>query len=265
MSDAVKRAFLDYSERLRAKLALITEVKGLIFLGSSAATERVDEWSDHDFFVVVRPGVAERFRTDLSWLPDHEQIAFSPRETAHGLKVVYEDGRVLEFAIFEDTELELAAANDFAVPLDRESIATRMQKIAARSVPGAVDPANEWELFLAQLLIGVGRARRGEELAAGQAVRSHSLTHAIGLLRLWVEPETPGLTEAQQPDSLNRFRRFEIAYPLLGERLAKLLESPVEACAKELLQLMLHRGESKLSDAQLHQAFVVRQRLGWRS
>lgn len=264
MVDGVTSEFLDFSERLRAGLSSRPEVIGLVFLGSTAAIERVDEWSDHDFFVIVRPGVAEQYRTDLSWLPDHDQIVLSPRETEHGLKVVYENGHVLEFAVFEDTELELAAANNFSVPLDRESIAIRMRKIAERSIPKPVDLDTEWQLFLAQLLIGVGRARRGEQLAAGQSVRSYALQNAIKLLRFWVEAEVSDLAEALSADSLNPLRRFELAHPALGAELEALLQAPVEAAAKDLLHLMLQRGEGVLSETQLHQAYVVRHRLGWR-
>ena len=48
---------------------------------------------------------AEPMRTTLDWLPDHPRIAICVRETAHGLKVVYDSAHVLEFAVF--TRLEL--------------------------------------------------------------------------------------------------------------------------------------------------------------
>ena len=72
-----------------------------------------DQWSDHDFFVISEPGSQEYFRNDLSWLPDDRQIAFWFRETTHGLKVVYENGNLLEFAVFDFAELELAKADRF--------------------------------------------------------------------------------------------------------------------------------------------------------
>ena len=88
--------FLDFSNRLTASLLERQNVLGLVLVGSTADTSRVDEWSDHDFFVVTEPGSAESLRQDLSWLPDHEQIIMSPRETDHGLKVVYQNSHVLE-------------------------------------------------------------------------------------------------------------------------------------------------------------------------
>ncbi|MDQ5975545.1 MAG: hypothetical protein QG661_2754, partial [Actinomycetota bacterium] len=64
-------------------------VVGLVLAGSSAQPWRRDRWSDHDFLMITADGTPERYRTDLSWLPDNEQIAFWFRETAHGLKVLY--------------------------------------------------------------------------------------------------------------------------------------------------------------------------------
>ena len=85
------------TERLREGLAADARVLGLVALGSmSGEPPAPDEWSDHDFFVITRPGEQERMRTDLSWLPDAGQIALSYRETAHGVKVLYRSAHLLE-------------------------------------------------------------------------------------------------------------------------------------------------------------------------
>ena len=83
-------AYHRLTERLREGLSAEARVLGLVALGSmSGDPPAPDEWSDHDFFVITRPGEQERMRTDLSWLPDAGQIALSYRETAHGVKVLY--------------------------------------------------------------------------------------------------------------------------------------------------------------------------------
>ena len=110
-ADNTLSKFLEYSDRLAANAEVDPNVIGLIFLGSAADHSRVDEWSDHDFFLIVTAGLSEQYRGDLSWIPDIEQAVLHPRETDHGLKVVFADGRVLEFAVFEDAELELASVN----------------------------------------------------------------------------------------------------------------------------------------------------------
>ena len=64
-----------YTTALTRNLANDPRVLGLIALGSMAEQDYLpDQWSDHDFFVVTVPGQQEAFRTDLSWLPDHQRI-----------------------------------------------------------------------------------------------------------------------------------------------------------------------------------------------
>lgn len=247
--------FLDYQAQLLDLVQMRPEVIGLIFVGSAAATHRVDQYSDQDFFLVVQQGAGESFRQDLSWLPNSTDIALHPRETAHGLKVVYQNGDVLEFAVFEDSELELSAANDYKVVLDRANITDRMAKIAERSMPGEVNRAQELELFLSLILIGVGRARRGEVLAAEQHIKGYALNHALRLIRL-AKP-----ISKSQKDSLNAYRRFEFDYPELGRELQDVLLMPTEESAKSLAVLVLREIRGDNREFELYR--VVADRLGW--
>jgi hypothetical protein len=252
--------FVDFSNRLRDSLAAREDVIGLVLVGSTADLARVDEWSDHDFYVVTKPGVAEAMRQDLSWLPDHEDIVLRPRETDHGLKVVYSNAQVLEFAVFEDQELEAAGANAYNVTLDKSNITERMAAIALRSKPKPYDLDTEFAIFLSQLLIGVGRARRGELIIAGQFTRSYCLNRALGFIRAWVPPIAG--TEPKE-DNLDRYRRFEQQYPELGEEIDEILQQPVEAASKALLELVLRLGRGKLTPKHLEQARLVQTRFDW--
>ena len=252
--------FLDFSYRLTASLLERQDVLGLVLVGSTADTSRVDEWSDHDFFVITKTGSAESLRQDLSWLPDHEQIIMSPRETDHGLKVVYQNSHVLEFAVFDDEELELASANAYEVAIDRSDISARMAAIAERSAPKPFDLAAEFDIFLAHILIGVGRGRRGEHLIAGHFARTICLNAALGFARALAAP-MPG-SEAKE-DNLNRYRRFELQYPELGEELDRLQRLSAEDCSRGLLDLVLRLLGDKASARQLENANLVRNRFGW--
>lgn len=257
---AVLGKFLIYRQELAESLDARNEVVGLVFVGSAADTSRVDEWSDHDFFVITKDGTAESLRQDLSWLPNFQDIAIQTRETAHGLKVVYRDGHVLEFAVFNDPELELAGANDFAVFIDKANIQARMEAIAAKSAPKPFQLDSEFELFLAHLVIGVGRFRRGETLIAGQQIRSYALNHVLGMVRFWKNP-VAGSEKYQ--DNLNRYRRFEIQYPEEAALIEELLQSDVENCSIGLLKLILNLAGNSLEQTALEQVTVVKQRLGW--
>lgn len=239
-------AYTRFIESLTANLEARDEVVGLVLVGSTAARERQDEWSDHDFFVVTEDAAAEQMRTTLDWLPDHLTIALAVRETAHGLKVVYNSAHVLEFAIFTRLELANAGANSYEVALDRGGIAEAMVALAARPRPQP-DDARNLGLFIAHLLIGVGRARRGETLVAGQAIRSYAVDRFLTILA-HRNPD-PRL------DDLDPFRRVEKVFPNLG--LDAALSQPPEAAARAVLAI----AERELGP--IAGADVLRTRLGW--
>ena len=250
--------FLAFNDSLTFSAQNNVDVLGLVFVGSTAETFRADEWSDHDFFLVVKPGHGERFRRDLSWLPEFEKIAFSARETDHGLKVVYQKGYVLEFAVFEDEELELASVNSWAVPVDKAKIAERVKAIQTRTNPRSFTVDEEWSLFLATILIAIGRARRGELLIAGQGIRTRALNHALGLLRAARRPQDG---TAKYEDNLDRFRRLEVQFPQEAKVLNEISQMPVESGALALLDFVITLGI--LDEKQLACADVLRARFGW--
>ncbi|MBU6347567.1 MAG: hypothetical protein KGQ38_03025 [Actinomycetales bacterium] len=251
--------FLDFRNQLRDNLRKRPEVTGLVFLGSSAKLSRVDEWSDHDFFVFTQHENCEGFRSDLSWLPDHEEISIAVRETDHGLKVVYRNGHVLEFAIFDEV-WPVLGVNDFEVAFNTSDITERLTRAKVDSIPRLLDADRELSLFLAHLLIGVGRIRRGELLSANQFINSFCLTSTLKLIEFFCSP-LPG-TEVTQ-DNQNSFRRFEIRYPEISSEITKIQLLPLESAAKALLELLeLCIGE-KLSEEQLDKVAVVRARLKW--
>ena len=259
MSSAAVQTFEQYTDDLVRSVAADPEVLGLVLVGSTADVSRVDEWSDHDFFLVTVDGAQERFRSDLRWLPGADRLALRVRETAHGLKALYDDGRVVEFAVFSVAELSLAEANSYRVALDRAALTEAMAAISARPKPlQVVDPDREAALFLSLLLVGVGRARRGEVLAAGQHIRSFAVAH---LLTLWraVLPG-PGLGRL---DDLDVFRRFELVYPQLGARLAEILAADPETCARGLLDLAEEGPGQEWSRWPGAAAGVLRRRLDW--
>ncbi len=237
-------AFIEFIDELHQTLAARPDVIGLVLLGSAADRARRDEWSDHDFFVITVDDAQEAMRTDLRWLPAHDTIALSPRETEHGLKVVYDSGHVLEFAVFSLAELQLAGANAYEVVLDRGGVAEAMAGLAARERPPRNDEAN-LGLFVALLLIGVGRARRGELLVAGNLVRTYAVERLLRALP----------RDDARLDDLDPFRRVELVYPSLG--LAEALEQPVEDAARTLLEI----AERELGP--IAGAEVLRRRLGW--
>ncbi|HEY0372989.1 MAG TPA: hypothetical protein VGD79_13370, partial [Thermoanaerobaculia bacterium] len=111
-----------FTDQLAATLTADPRILGLIALGSMAEVggRLPDRYSDHDFFVITQH--AEAFRATTEWLPHAGRIALWFRETPHGCKAVYDDGHLVEYAVFTPDELQLARVNDYRVLLDRERI-----------------------------------------------------------------------------------------------------------------------------------------------
>ena len=251
--------FLNFRERLKTNLNAIDSVTGLAFLGSSADISRIDEWSDHDFFVFATDGQAEALRHDITWLPDYDDIALFVRETEHGVKVIYNSGHVLEFAVFED-DWELSGVNAFEVTLDKASILDRLSAAQVRSIPKPLDVDREFSLFLAHLLIGTGRFRRGEILSASQFINSFCMSSVVRLVTELC-PTVPDSDELA--DNQNSFRRFEARYPKLAQELAALQRMDVESAACAMLEIVTATLADHLNQGHLEQVSVVKKRLNW--
>jgi hypothetical protein len=225
-----------FTERLRDGLAADERVLGLVALGSMAAQDtRPDRWSDHDFFVIVHEGHQEAFRSDLTWLPDAGDLVLSYRETAHGLKTLYENGHLLEFAVFDFRELRLAKVNRYRVLLDRGGVADAMAEIRAASEEwvstSGMGDFERFGQFLANLLVGAGRSARGEGLS-GRQFLGYALQHLVVLLARHVPKEVE-----HPPDDLDPMRRFERSWPGLGRELNALQEAPFTEAAAGLLAI----------------------------
>lgn len=227
-------AYQSFTRELARRLEADGRVRGLVALGSMAEQDYApDAFSDHDFFVVVESGTQESFRQDLSWLPRAHDVAFSFRETAHGLKVVYAEGHLLEFAVFDLEELFLARVNRYRVLLDRGDVARRLGEIEARTrdEAGHTAPGDAW-LFgqlLTQLLVGVGRHARGEVLSGRSRVAD-----AVRMLCILVARHVRAPQEALL-DGLDPLRRVERVYPALGGELARALEGDTPGLVRTVL------------------------------
>lgn len=230
MSKSLER-FTQFQEQMVEKLEPLPKVLGLMFAGSAADLSRVDKYSDQDFYLIVENGTAESFRQDLSWLPNHDQIILSPRETEHGLKVLYQEGTMLEFAVFEIGELPShMAPKDNRVVFDRGGVREIIDQITHHpSKP--FDPKTEYQLFLTLLHIGIGRVKRGEVIAGSQHIKAFAMNHLLGLVRHY----RPASVDSS--DELNRYRRFERDYPALGSKLSVLIQGDSLKCAEGMLEI----------------------------
>jgi lincosamide nucleotidyltransferase B/F len=223
----------EFTRELIRRLSGDDRILGIVAVGSMAAQDYLpDQWSDHDFFVIVQTGHQEHFRTELGWLPHSENIIFSFRETAHGVKVLYSTGHLLEFAVFDSHELQLARINRYRVLLDRTDIEKQMRNIGMRTM--AQSEANDvhWLFgqFLTNLLVGAGRYHRGEKLSGHFFVKMSALKHLLLLCHACLDSPKKALL-----DNLDPFRRLEFAFPEIGEKLNSILALETLDAAVEML------------------------------
>ena len=210
MDAAAYRAF---TAELTALAGADPRVTGLVAVGSMADRDYApDEWSDHDFLLIVQPGAQEAFRQDLAWLPHRERIVLSFRETEHGLKVVYDDGHMLEFAVFDLDEIALGGVNRYRVLLDRGGVEEQCAHVRDHPRPER-DDEHVFGMAVTAALVAAGRGRRGETLSAAFLV-TWSVTYMTRLLARTLPSERATLL-----DGFDSLRRFERAYPELGAEL----------------------------------------------
>ena len=222
-------AYRAFTRELTELLEGDVRIVGLVALGSMAERDYApDEWSDHDFFVVTHAGEQEMFRERLSWLPSADRIAFSFRETAHGLKVLYDDGHLLEFAVFDLDELRLARVNRYRVLVDRGGVSERMREVheaTARSTQsGREDERFHFGQLVTNVLVGAGRHMRGEAMSGAFFVKSSAVRHLLALVAMTVPAERARHGVAR--DDLDPFRRFDLVYPEIAREVDALLRAP---------------------------------------
>jgi len=231
----------DFKTELRDKSQADDRILGLVWAGSAADTDRFDIYSDYDFYLVTLDDEAEPMRQNLEWLPRIEEIAYWARETAHGLKVVYKDGTILEFAIFTLDELSNSVVNHFFVDLDKADVKTRTEAIQVKGEPKSHENVEDHlAIIFTLLMIAIGRARRGELLIAGQFIRSYAALHLIKAVKKSFES-----ADLSKRDVVDPWRRFEWEYPEIALKLNDALAKDVESCAWAIADLAVSIFEAK--------------------
>ena len=160
------REYDAFTDELQQSLARDDRVIGLIAVGSMAGLDtKPDRWSDHDFWLIVKPQTQEYFRANTTWLPDAPNIVFQFRETEHGVKILYNSGHLLEYAVFDEREIHLAKANRYRILIDRAGISLLMNQIKEAT-------HTEWpeDIYLigqifTNILVASCRWNRGEKLS----------------------------------------------------------------------------------------------------
>jgi len=183
---------------------------GLLALGSCAEQERLDEWSDLDFFVFVEKGCQTSYLSNLDWLKECAPISFVFRNTKDGHKILWEDGVYAEYAIFEIDMMSNIPYSKGSFIFKRDGV--ELSESSTLLMPNPYQTieyaTNE---ILTNLYIGLLRYHRGEVLSSFRLIQVHAIDRILAMAH-HLNPN-----QSVQVDLFALERRIEQRHPELIE------------------------------------------------
>jgi len=225
-------------------LANCEDTLGLLGLGSvGIEINRLDQYSDLDFFLIVKKGSKSKYLDSLFWLSDVYPLVYSFRNTVDGYKILFADGIYGEFAVFEEAEMEnISYSEGRWIFKKSDCTMSNVQKMPFNSLQSSRTDYAINEL-LTNLLVGLQRYRRGEKLAAQRMIEVHALEKLLSVL------PTIYIEERGYPDKFNLERRIEFRFPVFANHLPLFVQGieNIPASASHLLDFVT--SHFKVNDA----------------
>lgn len=193
----------------------------LLALGSCGMDrDRMDQYSDLDFFVIVKDGYKQRYIDHLDWLENISPVGFKFKNTVDGYKFLFRDGVFCEFAVFEIGELKnipyaegrvIWKKEDFdeTVCLPDDKFRAEKKKVDMEWLMGEV---------LTNIYVGLGRYQRGEKLSAFYFVQNYAVGRILDMIAL------KSIEKNRQADQFDQSRRFERRYPDMTKLLSDFMQ-----------------------------------------
>jgi lincosamide nucleotidyltransferase len=224
-------------QRLEAIAASVAHSRyGLALLGmGSVGTElnRLDQYSDLDFFAIVEPGSKALFIENLAWLDVVCPISYAFQNTRDGQKVLFSDGIFAEFAVFVPAELENIPHDEGRVVWQKDGF-----DAAAVRAPALQPEQHPREFYLGEALtnlyVGLLRLHRGERLSAMRFIQVYAVNN---VLELSADIEQPTHTSR---DRYVPERRYEQRFPKIEPRLSSFIQGyeRSNASARAILEFL---------------------------
>lgn len=215
MKDNKRILLLSRLDEIGLSLSRYDHALALIGLGSlGMELDRLDEYSDLDFFVIVETGHKAEFIENLSWLSSISPIAYRFKNSIDGYKLLFEDEVFCEFAVFEEPELT-------HIPFAPGRIIWRQADVPdticlpQQNGSQMEDRPIEWLVgeALTNLYVGLQRYRRGEKLSAMRFIQGYAVDRVLELSDR-IEPATSATRDVFSPE-----RRFEHRHPIIAHTL----------------------------------------------
>ncbi|MFX3631504.1 MAG: hypothetical protein ACE3L7_33840 [Candidatus Pristimantibacillus sp.] len=197
------------------------DVLALFGLGSvGVETDRIDEYSDLDFFVVVTPGNKERYINQVDWLEETCPLAYYFKNCDIGYKILFEDGIYGEFAVFEESELDSAQYTGGRMVWSHPSYTNEGILSGKAIIPSCRSSSIDHVIgeALTNIYVGLGRYARGEKLSALRFIESYPIDGLMSVLHL-LESEVD-----YYPDTFGNERRVERRFPKFANVVGGMLQ-----------------------------------------
>ncbi len=205
---------------IRKVLSKKDSAQALIGLGSvGIELDRLDQYSDLDFFVIVKSGCKSQYLDDLGWLNEVSPVGYCFMNTQDGYKLLFSDGVFCEFAVFEEDELKNTFFTPGRIVWKAEGVSDQIA-IPQRGVDGRQQHSVEWLVgeALTNLYVGLCREQRGEKLSAMRFIQGYAVDRVLELVEQ-LEPAA-----AVHSDEFNIERRFERRYPISSKELHDMMQ-----------------------------------------
>ena len=195
----------------------------LLGLGSvGQELERLDDYSDLDFFVIAKPGKKVRFIEQLDWLENAHPLQFQFQNTKDGHKIMFDDGIYAEFAIFELDELSEIAFSAGRIVWCDPSFDAFERLVPQPRNSSSEHPSVDYAIHeaLTNLYVGLCREARGETLSAFRLIQQFAVGQLLYVLSsfekeeaTYVDPFAPERRIEQRfPEMVNRFSEMMPGY-----------------------------------------------------
>lgn len=215
-----KELLLRRLEEIGESLARTGKAEALLGLGSvGVEIERLDKYSDLDFFAIVKDGYKNEFIQNIEWLSSIRPVVYKFLNTKDGYKLMFDDEVFCEFAVFEKWELNDIPYAEGKIIWKTEGFDESLR--IPKNTSGAYwQPSSiEWIIgeFTTCLYVGLCRYNRGEKLSGYRFIQGYSFDRLMELVE-HIEKE-----KSDFKDKYSRERRFETRFPETAEKLGSFL------------------------------------------
>ena len=207
-------------DEIGRSLAQSGHALALIGLGSvGLELDRLDAYSDLDFFAIVEEGYKQAYLDSLQWLSEIQPIAYSFLNTKDGYKALFEDGIFCEFAVFEPAELKSIPFAAGRIVWKRGDVPDTLSQ-PPTSPTAESKRTKEWLLgeALTNVYVGLQRDKRGEKLSATRFIQGYAVDRLLELIE-YVEN-----AEEVQRDPFVNERRFEQRFPTVASQISTCMQ-----------------------------------------